>query len=44
MVEADALTSPIWELGTAPRRIIANLPNIATALLIQWLAHANSFD
>ena len=45
LIEADALTSPIWELGTAPRRIIANLPyNIATKLLTQWLAHANCFD
>ena len=45
LIEADALTSPIWELGTAPRRIIANLPyNIATTLLIQWLAHANCFE
>ena len=45
LIEADALTSPIWELGTAPRRIIANLPfNIATTLLIRWLAHANCFD
>ena len=45
LIEADALTSPIWELGTAPRRIIANLPyNIATTLLIRWLTHANCFD
>ena len=45
LIEADALTSPIWELGTEPRRIIANLPyNIATTLLIQWLAHASCFD
>ena len=45
LIEADALTSPIWELGTAPRRIIANLPyNIATTLFIQWLAHASCFD
>ena len=45
LIEADALTSAIWELGTAPRRIIANLPyNIATTLLIQWLAHASCFD
>ena len=45
LIEADALTSPIWEFGTAPRRIIANLPyNIATTLLIQWLKHANCFD
>ena len=45
LIEADALTSPIWELGKAPRRIIANLTyNIATTLLIQWLTHANCFD
>ena len=45
LIEADALTSPIWELGTTPRRIIANLPyNIATTLLIKWLKHANCFD
>ena len=45
LIEADALTSPIWELGTTPRRIIANLPyNIATVLLVQWLAHASCFD
>ena len=45
LIEADALTSPIWELGTAPRRIIANLPyNIATTLLIRFLAHASCFD
>ncbi len=45
LIEADALTSPIWELGNTPRRIIANLPyNIATTLLIKWLTHANCFD
>lgn len=45
LIEADALASPIWRLGIAPRRIIANLPyNIATTLLIQWLAHANCFE
>ena len=45
LIEADALTSPIWEFGTAPRRIIANLPyNIATTLLIRWLKHASCFD
>ena len=45
LIEADALTSPIWELGTAPRRVIANLPyNIATTLLIRFLAHASCFD
>ena len=45
LIEADALESPIWEFGTAPRRIIANLPfNIATTLLIRWLAHATAFE
>ena len=45
LIEADALASPVWRLGTAPRRIIANLPyNIATTLLIQWLTHASSFE
>ena len=44
LVEDDALRCPIWELGDAPRRIIANLPyNIATQLLIDWLTHADSF-
>ena len=45
LIEADALTSPIWELGAVPRRIIANLPyNIATTLLTRWLAHATCFE
>ena len=44
LIEADAMTSEIWEMGNAPRRIIANLPyNIATTLLISWLGHANAF-
>ena len=45
LVEGDALKTPLWELGTAPRRIVANLPyNIATTLLIQWLGHATAFE
>ena len=45
LVEGDALKTPIWELGAAPRRIIANLPyNIATTLLIQWLGQATAFE
>ena len=45
LVEGDALKTPIWEMGDAPRRIIANLPyNIATSLLIQWLEHAPAFE
>ena len=44
VMEADALTLPVWELGQQPRQIIANLPyNIATPLLIQWLEHAPAF-
>jgi 16S rRNA (adenine1518-N6/adenine1519-N6)-dimethyltransferase len=43
-MEADALAQAVWELGTAPRQIIANLPyNIATALLLQWLEYADDF-
>ena len=38
LVEADALTLDIQQLGTAPRQIVANLPyNVATPLLIDWL-------
>ena len=45
LVEGDALKSPIWQMGTSPRRIIANLPyNIATTLLIKWLDHASDFE
>ncbi len=45
LVEGDALKTPLWEMGDAPRRIIANLPyNIATSLLIQWLEHAPAFE
>ena len=45
LVEGDALKTPLWEVGDAPRRIIANLPyNIATSLLIKWLEHAPAFE
>jgi len=45
LIEADAMESAIWEMGTPPRRIIANLPyNIATTLLINWLSHASAFE
>jgi len=45
LVEGDALKTPLWEMGNAPRRIIANLPyNIATSLLIQWLEHSPAFE
>lgn len=42
--EADALSQPVWDMGRTPRKIVANLPyNIATALLLNWLAHATAF-
>ena len=45
LIETDAMQSAIWEMGTSPRRIIANLPyNIATTLLIRWLTHAYAFE
>jgi 16S rRNA (adenine1518-N6/adenine1519-N6)-dimethyltransferase len=38
VIEADAMTCDLADLGPAPRRIVANLPyNISTALLIRWL-------
>lgn len=45
LIEGDAMKTPLWEMGSAPRRIVANLPyNIATSLLIQWLGHAPAFE
>jgi 16S rRNA (adenine1518-N6/adenine1519-N6)-dimethyltransferase len=42
---ADALRIDAGHLGQSPRRIVANLPyNIATALLLQWLAEAERFE
>ena len=44
LIEVDALTQPVWGMGQAPRKIVANLPyNIATALLLGWLEHAHAF-
>jgi 16S rRNA (adenine1518-N6/adenine1519-N6)-dimethyltransferase len=38
VVAGDALEVPVHALGTAPRRICANLPyNVATPLLLGWL-------
>lgn len=43
--EADALKAPLWDYGTKPRAIVANLPyNIATTLLLNWLSHYDAFD
>lgn len=45
IVAGDALEIPVHELGTAPRRVCANLPyNIATPLLLGWLRHAPAFE
>ena len=45
LIEADAMQSAVWEMGSTPRRIIANLPyNIATALFTRWLTHAHAFE
>lgn len=39
VVAGDAISIDVRRLGTAPRRIVANLPyNVATPLLIGWLA------
>ena len=44
VIAADALEVDLSTLGTAPRRIIANLPyNISTPLLIDWLSKIQAF-
>ena len=44
VVAADALKTDIVSLARAPRAVVANLPyNVATPLLIEWLAHATDF-
>lgn len=44
VIAGDALQVAAHELGDAPRRICANLPyNVATPLLLGWLAHAPAF-
>ncbi len=41
----DALHYPIWNLGEAPRQVIANLPyNVGTKMLLTWLKHIKNFD
>jgi len=45
VLSADALAVDAGSLGTAPRRIVANLPyNIATVLLLRWLRQVASFE
>jgi 16S rRNA (adenine1518-N6/adenine1519-N6)-dimethyltransferase len=44
IVEGDALAVDCAKLGSAPRRVVANLPyNIATPLLIRWLQQGAAF-
>ena len=44
LLEEDAMKQPIWKMGNAPRKVVANLPyNISTALLLNWLDHASEF-
>jgi 16S rRNA (adenine1518-N6/adenine1519-N6)-dimethyltransferase len=45
VIEGDALRLDASRLGEAPRRIVANLPyNVATPLLLAWLAMAERFE
>jgi 16S rRNA (adenine1518-N6/adenine1519-N6)-dimethyltransferase len=45
VVAGDALETDAAALGTAPRRIVANLPyNVGTPLLIGWLRRAEAFE
>ena len=45
IITDDALHYPIWNLGKAPRQIIANLPyNVGTKMLITWLKYIKNFD
>lgn len=44
LIMADALSVDAAVLGAPPRHIIANLPyNVATPLLVRWLASASAF-
>jgi 16S rRNA (adenine1518-N6/adenine1519-N6)-dimethyltransferase len=45
LVAADALTVDLAALVPPPRKVVANLPyNVATPLLIGWLAQAGAFE
>jgi 16S rRNA (adenine1518-N6/adenine1519-N6)-dimethyltransferase len=44
VIEGDALKVEAQKLGSAPRRIVANLPyNVATPLLLGWLEAGTAF-
>jgi 16S rRNA (adenine1518-N6/adenine1519-N6)-dimethyltransferase len=45
VIEGDALKVAAHEIGTTPRRVVANLPyNVGTVLLFQWFHHIQDFD
>ena len=45
IIIADAVKYPIWNLGSKPRQIIANLPyNVGTKMLINWLRNIHHFE
>ena len=45
VIKADALKYPLWNLGSYPRQIIANLPyNISTKILVKLLKNINKFE
>jgi 16S rRNA (adenine1518-N6/adenine1519-N6)-dimethyltransferase len=45
VIEGDALKVAAHEIGTTPRRVVANLPyNVGTVLLFQWFNHIQDFD
>ncbi len=45
LLNADALTLSLHHLGSAPRKVIANLPyNISVPLLIKLLKHMDDFE
>jgi 16S rRNA (adenine1518-N6/adenine1519-N6)-dimethyltransferase len=45
VIAGDALAIDVASLGSAPRRIVANLPyNISTVLLLGWLRRIDAFE
>lgn len=45
LLNTDALTVPLYSLGSHPRKIIANLPyHISVPLLLQMLKHMDNFE
>jgi 16S rRNA (adenine1518-N6/adenine1519-N6)-dimethyltransferase len=45
VVAADALAIDVATLGSAPRRVVANLPyNVGTPMLLAWMARPDAFE